>query len=183
MITTLLAGDIGGTKTLLSLYSWDGTTLELCREERFVSGQWDDLAPMVQHFLSDPDSQGPAAACLAVATPVPSGPGIGMPYVGSNSQASPPAMTAGIQARSPPRSRSPVASITPSSPACRSSSRKIHARCAGLARPDSPAVTARFLLLRAASLRLPVSEGVLITGVLQDGPASRSGMRLAASGI
>ena len=29
----------------------------------------------------------------------------------------------------------------------------------------------------AASLRLPVTQGVLITGVLQDGPASRSGMR------
>jgi len=29
----------------------------------------------------------------------------------------------------------------------------------------------------AASLRLPVSEGVLITGVLQDGPASRGGLR------
>ena len=29
----------------------------------------------------------------------------------------------------------------------------------------------------ATSLRLPVSQGVLITGVLQDGPASRGGMR------
>ena len=29
----------------------------------------------------------------------------------------------------------------------------------------------------AASLRLPVQQGVLITGVLQDGPASRSGLR------
>lgn len=29
----------------------------------------------------------------------------------------------------------------------------------------------------AASLRLPVTQGVLITGVLQDGPASRGGMR------
>ena len=29
----------------------------------------------------------------------------------------------------------------------------------------------------AASLRLPVSQGVLITGVLQDGPASRGGLR------
>ena len=29
----------------------------------------------------------------------------------------------------------------------------------------------------AASLRLPVKQGVLITGVLQDGPASRGGMR------
>jgi serine protease DegQ len=29
----------------------------------------------------------------------------------------------------------------------------------------------------AASLRLPINQGVLITGVLQDGPASRGGMR------
>ena len=29
----------------------------------------------------------------------------------------------------------------------------------------------------ATSLRLPISQGVLITGVLQDGPASRAGMR------
>jgi len=29
----------------------------------------------------------------------------------------------------------------------------------------------------AASLRLPVTQGVLITGVLQDGPASRGGVR------
>ena len=29
----------------------------------------------------------------------------------------------------------------------------------------------------AASLRLPVQQGVLITGVLQDGPASRGGIR------
>jgi S1-C subfamily serine protease len=29
----------------------------------------------------------------------------------------------------------------------------------------------------AASLRLPVAQGVLITGVLQDGPAGRAGMR------
>lgn len=76
MITTLLAGDIGGTKTLLSLYGWDGTSLELLREERFVSAEWDDLAPMVCRFLSTPEGQqtpSPAAACLAVAGPVQGG--------------------------------------------------------------------------------------------------------------
>ena len=80
--------------------------------------------------------EGSEAACRAVAMPTPSGPGIGMPYVGSKSQASPLEITAGIQARTP-RSGLPVASITPSSPACRSNSRKIHPRCAGLARPES----------------------------------------------
>ncbi len=76
MITTLLAGDIGGTKTLLSLYGWDGTSLELLREERFVSAEWDDLAPMVCRFLSTPEgpqTPSPAAACLAVAGPVQGG--------------------------------------------------------------------------------------------------------------
>ncbi|MFM7266548.1 MAG: glucokinase [Cyanobium sp.] len=70
---TLLAGDIGGTKTLLSLYGWNGSRLALLREERFVSGEWDDLAPMICHFLGDPQAPpkpSPAAACLAVAGPV-----------------------------------------------------------------------------------------------------------------
>lgn len=76
MIATLLAGDIGGTKTLLSLYSWDGTSLELLREERYVSAEWEDLAPMVRRFLSAvaaPQTPSPSAACLAVAGPVQAG--------------------------------------------------------------------------------------------------------------
>ena len=64
MSTTLLAGDIGGTKTLLSLYSWDGIRLERHREQRFASADWQDLAPMVRGFLADGDaSDQPAAAC------------------------------------------------------------------------------------------------------------------------
>jgi glucokinase len=82
LITTLLAGDIGGTKTLLSLYSWDGSALALLCEQRFVSADWDDLGPMVRRFLADSLAQGsslspaaspippPASACLAVAGPV-----------------------------------------------------------------------------------------------------------------
>lgn len=76
MVTTLLAGDIGGTKTLLSLYRSDGGHLELVRETRFVSSEWDDLAPMVRQFLQQgdgPTTPPPSAACLAVAGPVQGG--------------------------------------------------------------------------------------------------------------
>jgi len=72
-MTTLLAGDIGGTKTLLALYELDGNAeLTLLRSERFPSADWDDLAPMVRHFLSQ-GGPSPSAACLAVAGPVEGG--------------------------------------------------------------------------------------------------------------
>ena len=70
---TLLAGDIGGTKTLLALYQLQaGGDLELLRYERFVSADWDDLSPMLSSFLSAGEPT-PAAACLAVAGPVEAG--------------------------------------------------------------------------------------------------------------
>jgi glucokinase len=70
-MTTLLAGDIGGTKTLLSLYGADA--LELLAQERYISADWVDLAPMVRHFLGQPEVRAPPrprAACFAVAGPV-----------------------------------------------------------------------------------------------------------------
>ena len=71
-MTTLLAGDIGGTKTLLSLYSVDMTRLV---SERYSSADWADLAPMVTAFLQGPAAglQKPGAACFAVAGPVEGG--------------------------------------------------------------------------------------------------------------
>jgi glucokinase len=78
-MTTLLAGDIGGTKTLLALYglAMDGTPELLCAQ-RFPSAEWHDLAPMVQAFLAanpqpGPRDSRPTAACLAVAGPVQGG--------------------------------------------------------------------------------------------------------------
>ncbi len=76
MITTLLAGDIGGTKTLLSLYSWDGVSLQFRSGERYPSADWADLPAMVRHFLQEPQAPGlphPSAACFAVAGPVQGG--------------------------------------------------------------------------------------------------------------
>lgn len=76
MSDTLLAGDIGGTKTLLSLYRWDGTSLRPLASERFPSADWSDLGAMVLHFLARadvPPHARPAAACFAVAGPVQGG--------------------------------------------------------------------------------------------------------------
>ncbi len=69
---TLLAGDIGGTKTLLSLYDAD---LHLLASERYSSCEWPDLAPMVQAFVQGPAATAPQpqAACFAVAGPVQGG--------------------------------------------------------------------------------------------------------------
>jgi glucokinase len=75
-MATLLAGDIGGTKTLLSLYSASGSHPELLVQERYPSADWDDLAPMVNHFLQEGlgrDQPRPEVACLAVAGPVQGG--------------------------------------------------------------------------------------------------------------
>ncbi|MFM7674847.1 MAG: glucokinase [Synechococcus sp.] len=71
-MTTLLAGDIGGTKTLLALYRLEeGGALVPLRRQRFASADWADLAPMVGAFLGE--EAPPAAACLAVAGPVQGG--------------------------------------------------------------------------------------------------------------
>jgi len=78
-MTTLLAGDIGGTKTLLALYRSEGEELELLVEQRFSSADWHDLTPMVRQFLSGAAQAvpepvpTPAAACFAVAGPVQGG--------------------------------------------------------------------------------------------------------------
>ena len=70
----ILAGDIGGTKTLLSLYEAESVAPpERRHEQRFPSGDWSDLASMVNHFLAEAASAGfghPEAACFAVAGPV-----------------------------------------------------------------------------------------------------------------
>ena len=72
-MTTLLAGDIGGTKTLLSLYGLGpDNQLNLIHSQRYRSADWASLEPMLQAFLADTADRAerPAAACFAVAGPV-----------------------------------------------------------------------------------------------------------------
>ncbi len=75
-MTTLLAGDIGGTKTLLSLYNASSMGLRSLHQTVYPSAAWSDLAPMVLDFLAGARAEGcaaPAAACFAVAGPVQDG--------------------------------------------------------------------------------------------------------------
>ena len=71
-MSTLLAGDIGGTKTLLALYGVEHSELRQRRCERFVSAEWDDFSALVNHFLASgpSDEPHPVSACFAVAGPV-----------------------------------------------------------------------------------------------------------------
>jgi glucokinase len=77
-MSILLAGDIGGTKTLLALYRAGEEQLEPLCSRRYSSEEWPDLAPMVLAFLEEARSTAapdelPAAACFAVAGPVQQG--------------------------------------------------------------------------------------------------------------
>ena len=69
---TLLAGDMGGTKTLLALYDLEGETLIKRHQQRFVSADWSSLEPMLQAFVEErpKDVQAPTHGCIAVAGPV-----------------------------------------------------------------------------------------------------------------
>ncbi|MDB9377013.1 glucokinase, partial [Nodularia sphaerocarpa] len=51
-MTLLLAGDIGGTKTILRLVeASDSLELQTICEETYRSGDFPDLVPLVQQFL------------------------------------------------------------------------------------------------------------------------------------
>ncbi|MDB9458978.1 glucokinase [Dolichospermum circinale CS-1225] len=70
-MSLLLAGDIGGTKTILRLVqSSDAVGLKTLYEESFPSGDFPDLVPIVQKFLTTANSSTPDKACFAIAGPV-----------------------------------------------------------------------------------------------------------------
>jgi glucokinase len=71
-MTTVLAGDIGGTKTLLALYRFEGSdgVLTCLRSQHYRSLDWPELAPMAQEFLAGETAE---AGCFAVAGPVNNG--------------------------------------------------------------------------------------------------------------
>lgn len=73
----ILAGDTGGTKTILRLAAAEvgSTQLETLYEERFVSAEFPDLVPMVRRFLQAAEqtlgySPMPETACFSIAGPV-----------------------------------------------------------------------------------------------------------------
>lgn len=64
-MTVVLAGDVGGTKTLLALAELDGTGVKLLEEERFPSPEYAGLAEIVAEFLARVRTP-VAAACFGV---------------------------------------------------------------------------------------------------------------------
>jgi glucokinase len=70
-MTLLLAGDTGGTKTILRLVETsDSQGLHTICEEVYQSGDFPDLVPMVQQFLLKANTPTPQKACFAIAGPV-----------------------------------------------------------------------------------------------------------------
>jgi glucokinase len=71
-MTLLLAGDIGGTKTILQLVELSESQPELhtIYQESYQSGDFPDLVPIVQQFLLKAESPTPEKACFAIAGPI-----------------------------------------------------------------------------------------------------------------
>ncbi len=74
-MTDLLAGDIGGTKTILRLTTVTDGQLQTQFEHKYISGEFAGLVPMVQAFLATArahlgHSVQPERACFAIAGPV-----------------------------------------------------------------------------------------------------------------
>ena len=74
MTTTVLAADVGGTKTALGVYGLTEGGLRLQRQHRYASREWPCFDQMLTDFLQREGSHGSpgqlASACFAVAGPV-----------------------------------------------------------------------------------------------------------------
>jgi len=66
----LLAGDIGGTKTILRLNQIQAEGRETLAEETYASADYQDLNSIVQEFLAAIGGESPQRACFAIAGPI-----------------------------------------------------------------------------------------------------------------
>ena len=68
---TFIAGDLGGTKTLLAVYEWNPNPKKVY-QSKFLSNNWSSFYEMLSHFLKGIPSniQKPTHGCIAVAGPV-----------------------------------------------------------------------------------------------------------------
>ncbi len=69
-MTRILAGDVGGTNTLIRLDEITPTGVVTCFEARYRSADYEHLIPMVAQFLQEAKSPPPDTACFAIAGPV-----------------------------------------------------------------------------------------------------------------
>jgi glucokinase len=66
----ILAGDVGGTKVILALYSFDHGKLTLIRDEKFPAKDYQGLEDIVRKFLNESGDPEVTAACFGVPGPV-----------------------------------------------------------------------------------------------------------------
>lgn len=66
----VLAGDIGGTKTLLRIAECGADRYRAVREQRFDSTAYDDLSSIVREFLNLEKKKSIKAACFGIAGPI-----------------------------------------------------------------------------------------------------------------
>ncbi|MDG2990964.1 glucokinase [Candidatus Synechococcus calcipolaris G9] len=69
-MTTILSGDIGGTKTILRLTQVNPPQVKVLAEETYASGDFPHLTPLIRQFLDQIPGHDPDRACLAIAGPV-----------------------------------------------------------------------------------------------------------------
>jgi glucokinase len=67
---TVLAGDIGGTKTNLALYRATDTSMEVVTTARYPSDEYASCIDILKKFLQDNKLSAPDRICLGVAGPV-----------------------------------------------------------------------------------------------------------------
>jgi len=70
----LLAGDIGGTKTLLGVYKWNDEPVKI-HQKKYISKEWSSLELIITDYIKTlPNNiNEPRFACLALAGPVSNG--------------------------------------------------------------------------------------------------------------
>ncbi|MGR8941387.1 MAG: glucokinase [Gammaproteobacteria bacterium] len=66
----IVAGDVGGTKTILALYEADGESWRCRIKKRFSSLDYPTFAGLLQDFLEDCEDRTITSACLGVAGPI-----------------------------------------------------------------------------------------------------------------
>jgi glucokinase len=70
---TLLAADLGGTKTIVAIYAIDGGDQQLLRAKTYATADYANFTPLLQDFLQAGEEDTPTVACLAIAGPIAKG--------------------------------------------------------------------------------------------------------------
>ena len=70
MASIILAGDIGGTKSILALFKADGPVLAPLFEKKYTSASFSSVSDLVNHFRGEAPDCSIKAACLGFAGPV-----------------------------------------------------------------------------------------------------------------